>query len=79
MTYAHRSFARTVAEHAKRTINVESAGFNGPGRSPPDDALEATTSQVIDVAHRLSKLVAHQVVENADLIVVMNSEQRARS
>jgi len=57
-------------------IQVDSAGFIGPGRRAPPDAVAAATKHGIDLSTHRSQLVTAQLVRAADLIVVMDAIQR---
>jgi len=59
-------------------VAVSSAGFVGPGRGSPDQALAAASRRGIDLGAHRSTLVFTQAVRSADLIVVMSASQ-ARS
>jgi protein-tyrosine-phosphatase len=57
-------------------VRVESAGFAGPGRPTPADAVAAAGRRGIDLSRHASQLVMADVVRAADLIVVMDAMQR---
>jgi protein-tyrosine-phosphatase len=57
-------------------IRVDSAGFAGPGRPTPADAVAAAAQRGVDLGHHASQLVMADVVRAADLIVVMDAMQR---
>jgi len=75
--FAAALFADIVRSRNIRVIS-SSAGFFGPGRQPPQSALDASSRRRINLAAHRSKLVTHPTVRAADLIVVMAPEQ-ARS
>lgn len=57
-------------------MRVDSAGFMGPGRPPPPEAVVAAARHGVDIsAHRSQPLIADNV-RAADLIVVMAPPQR---
>ncbi|HEV2750280.1 MAG TPA: hypothetical protein VGV12_07140 [Gemmatimonadales bacterium] len=58
------------------TVAVDSAGFQGPGRESPKEAVEAAARRGIDLTGHRSQLVTPDVVRGAELIVVMEAEQR---
>ena len=57
-------------------VVVDSAGFQGPGRESPKEAVEAAARRGIDLSGHRSQLVTPALVRAADLIVVMEAEQR---
>ena len=57
-------------------VRVDSAGFAGPGRPTPADAVAAAARRGIDLANHSSQLVMADLVRAADLIVVMDGLQR---
>jgi len=57
-------------------VRVDSAGFAGPGRPTPLDAVAAAARRGVDLTSHSSQLVMADVVRAADLIVVMDSMQR---
>jgi protein-tyrosine-phosphatase len=59
-------------------ILVRSAGFLGPGRSPPPHAITAARIRGVDLAPHRSCTVAPPLLRAADLIVVMEPAHRSR-
>jgi len=57
-------------------VRVDSAGFAGPGRPTPADAVAAAAQRGVDLGNHASQLVMADVVRAADLIVVMDAIQR---
>jgi protein-tyrosine-phosphatase len=57
-------------------VQVESAGFLGPGRATPRDALSAAAGRGVDLSAHRSQLITGPLVQWADLIVVMDAAQR---
>src|SRR5438477_5758694 len=57
-------------------VRVDSAGFAGPGRASPADAIAAAARRGVDLASHSSQLVMADLVRAADLIVVMDAMQR---
>ena len=55
---------------------VESAGFIGPNRPAPRDAITAAARRGVDLADHRSRLLTADVVGAADLLVVMEPEQQ---
>lgn len=54
---------------------VASAGFFGPHRAPPGDALAAAAARGIDMSAHRSQMVNRALLDAADLIVVMEPRQ----
>jgi protein-tyrosine phosphatase len=63
---------RLLAPHGMR---AESAGFIGPGRSPPPEAIEAAEERAVDLSSHRSRLITPDVVGAAGLVVVMDAHQ----
>lgn len=59
-------------------MHVESAGFIGPGRQPPANALQAAASRGIDMTDHRSQMLEPELVRSADIILTMDAAQ-ARS
>jgi protein-tyrosine phosphatase len=55
---------------------ITSAGFAWPGRPPPPEAISAAAARGVDLSDHRSTLVMGHTVQAADLIVVMDAEQR---
>jgi protein-tyrosine-phosphatase len=55
--------------------SVASAGFVGPDRSAPKQALDAALRFNVNLRDHRSTLVTHRLIKAADLIVVMSPEQ----
>ena len=58
--------------------DVDSAGFIGPDRSPPEDAQLIARERGVDVTRHVSKLVSTALAGAQDLIVVMEPGQVKR-
>jgi protein-tyrosine phosphatase len=58
------------------TVAVDSAGFQGPGRESPKEAVEAAARRGIDLTGHRSQLVTPDLLRAAELIVVMEAAQR---
>jgi protein-tyrosine phosphatase len=56
-------------------VRVDSAGFVGPFRSPPPEAIAVAASRGLDLARHQSKQLARELVRGADLVVVMEPGQ----
>lgn len=57
-------------------VVVDSAGFQGPGRESPKEAVEAAARRGIDLSGHRSQLVTPDLVRAAELIIVMEAGQR---
>jgi protein-tyrosine-phosphatase len=71
--YAAEVFRRLLP--VTTPAHCQSAGFIGPGRQPPTDALAAALRRSIDLHAHRSQIVSHALVRDADLIVVMSADQ----
>lgn len=71
--YAAASFARLLPPGDRRVVG--SAGFVGPDRSPPSQALQASERRGLDLSQHRSVIVAKDAADAFELIVVMSSEQ----
>ena len=56
-------------------IRIESAGFFGPNRGCPAEALEAAAARAIDLTDHRSRTVDRALFEHADLVIVMDPAQ----
>ena len=75
--FAAAAFLRSCAPETAGGINVKSAGFIGPKRSPPSAAVIAAARFGVDLSAHCSALITSEQLRAADLIVVM-SQQQAR-
>lgn len=57
-------------------IAVESAGFVGPGRPSPREAVEAASERGVDLSLHRARLLTPALARAAQLIVVMDAAQR---
>jgi len=73
--FAASYFARTAALSVMAAIRTTSAGFVGPERQPPREALEAARRYDIELSNHRSALVTVQDVHESDLIIVMSAAQ----
>ncbi len=58
--------------------HVDSAGFIGPGRPPPDTALEVARSRGIEHANHRSKTLTPELLESADVVFLFDRFNVAR-
>jgi protein-tyrosine phosphatase len=61
-----------------RDIAVDSAGFFGPGRASPDEAIQAARERSADLSQHRSQLLSAVHLRHGDLFVVMDVQQRRR-
>jgi protein-tyrosine-phosphatase len=70
-------YAAAVARRLFPTaVAVESAGFIGPGRPSPPEAVAVAAERGMDLSPHRSQLVTAEHLSRADTIVVMDPEQR---
>jgi protein-tyrosine phosphatase len=74
--YAARVMSRLLSPALRGAIPIESAGFGGPGRLPPAEAVAIASGRGVDLSSHRSKLLAPAIVNGADLIWVMEPAQR---
>jgi protein-tyrosine-phosphatase len=67
-----------MAARVHGPMSISSAGFIGPGRPSPKFALAAAEDRDIDLTGHQSRIVASEDVAAADLILVMERQQRNR-
>jgi protein-tyrosine phosphatase len=70
--YAAAAF-RSLA--AGENLAVDSAGFIGPGRPSPAEALQEARQRGLDLTRHRSQLVTAEALAAAELIVVMDPRQ----
>ncbi len=73
--YAARAFATRVPARARDRMEVSSAGFFGPGRPAPSDAVASAAVRGVDLRSHRAQLVTREIVAAADLVVVMDPRQ----
>ena len=76
--YAGAVLKRRLAQHGLEAVRVDSAGFIGPDRPPPDLALEVARHRGYDLGAHRSRLVTAAALAAADLVLVMDRTQRRR-
>ena len=74
--FAAAALRRALELRGLGRVRIDSAGFAGPGRPTPADAVAAAARRGIDLTSHSSQLVMADVVRAADLIVVMDAMQR---
>jgi protein-tyrosine-phosphatase len=73
--FAAAIFARSYPGDAGRRVTAASAGFIGPGRTPPSQALQAGLRHGVDISAHRSDVIATERLRAADLVVVMSADQ----
>jgi protein-tyrosine phosphatase len=73
--FAAGAFSRAWPHNLSGSIDVASAGFIGPDRSPPSKALAASSRLGVDISNHRSMRITSESLYAADLVVVMSSEQ----
>ncbi len=74
--YAARAFARALPAELAARARICSAGFSGPNRSAPAEAVRAAARRGIDLSGHRSRLVAGGDSPRRGLVLVMNALQR---
>ena len=59
-------------------IRTDSAGFIGPGRESPPEAINAALERSVDLSEHRSKVLDEVSLESVDVIFVMDSGQRSK-
>lgn len=54
-------------------MHAHSAGFMGPGRNPPERAIEAAAERGVYHAANVSRLVSREMIDHADVIFVFEA------
>jgi protein-tyrosine phosphatase len=76
--YAAFSFKRRLPAAVRAHVRVHSAGFIGPDRPSPPEALIVSRRRGIDLSPHVSQLINANTVAGYDLVVVMDRKQAAR-
>jgi len=63
---------RVLLQRANGAVRAKSAGFIGPGRAPPDEALEVARSRGIEHGDHVSTAFSRDLAEKADVIFVFD-------
>jgi protein-tyrosine phosphatase len=80
----HGSICRSpyAAAVARRLLTagvaVESAGFIGPDRPSPPEAIGVAGERGLDLSPHRSQLITADHLRNSDVVIVMDSQQRSR-
>jgi protein-tyrosine-phosphatase len=73
--YAEHRFRATVAALGAAAPLASSAGFSGPDRPSPDEAIAAAARGGVDISAHRSRLLTGEAARASDLVVVMDSRQ----
>lgn len=76
--YAAHALERKLPPVFSDRLLVESAGFIGPGRPSPAEAVEVAAERGVDLSQHRSQLVTPDLLSSADLVFVMDAQQRRR-
>ena len=74
--YAAGALRRDLPENTRLGVRIECAGFAGPGRLSPGAAVTTAAKRGVDLAGHRSQVVDRELVRAADLVVVMDANQR---
>ena len=70
--------ARLLAERAGPELHVVSAGFIGPGRPPPEQAVEAARAGGIEHGDHRSKTLTARMLADADVVFLFDRHNARR-
>ena len=72
-------YAEAVArKRFPATIGVESAGFIGPDRPSPPEAVAVAAERGVDLSEHRSQVLELEHLRDVDLVIAMDSQQRHR-
>lgn len=74
--FAAAALRRALELRGLGRVPIDSAGFAGPGRPTPADAVAAAAGRGVDLTSHSSQMVMADLVRAADLIIVMDAMQR---
>lgn len=74
--FAAAVFASALPPTLAGAVTAASAGFIGPGRSPPPHALNTARAYGIDISSHRSVTISPERLSAADLVVVMSGSQQ---
>jgi protein-tyrosine phosphatase len=75
--FAEAVFRKSLPESARGFASVSSAGFFGRGRPSPDGAVRVASHHDADLSSHRSRSVTGSLLRDADIVVVMDTRQRA--
>jgi protein-tyrosine-phosphatase len=73
--FAAALLRRGLQEAGDAAREVLSAGFIGPGRPSPPQAVALAAARGLDLSDHESRLVTREIVRDAGLVIVMNTVQ----
>ena len=76
--YAEHAARRLLPADLQGRVRIESAGFFGPHRPSPPEALESARLRGVDLSPHRSRLMTNEMVAATDLVFVMEEEHRRR-
>ncbi len=76
--FAAAGITQRLTHSTTAAIQVDSAGFVGPGRPSPAEAVATASRYGIDLRGHRSKLLDRGELTRFDLVVVMDTSQRRR-
>ncbi len=74
--YAAAALLKELPETLGHAVRVTSAGFVGPHRPSPNEALAAAGPRGVDLSAHRSRLLTADAVRTAELVLVMDSRHR---
>lgn len=74
--YAARVMSKLLPRTIRSVLPIDSAGFAGPGRAPPPEAVAIASGRGVELSSHRSKVLAPAVVGAADFVWVMEPSQR---
>jgi protein-tyrosine phosphatase len=74
--YAAHAIVRALPEPFRGGVSVTSAGFVGPGRGSPADAVAVARRLGIDLTEHRSQVITPDSIAAADLVLVMDGSQQ---
>ncbi len=72
--YAAALLRRHLAEFLESEEQIQSAGFIGPGRAAPQEAIRVAAARDLDLSGHRSQLITERLVRGAEVILVMSGE-----
>lgn len=73
--YTAALLRRHLGEFLDSEHQIQSAGFIGPGRPSPDEAIRSAGRRNIDLSGHRSQLITEKLVRGSELIIVVSEEQ----
>ncbi len=73
--FAAGLFEKIAATTLPTQPSVASAGFSGPGRGAPSQAIAAAAQRGVDLSSHVSHLVTSRAVRSGALVVTMSADQ----